>query len=664
MIRRLVRFLVLALPLPLFSGSIILVTLDTTRADHLSLYGYAQDTSPNLKAFAAKGRTFSNADSAVPLTLPSHYSILSGHVPWEQGLWLNGQRVEPGEDYLPVRLKHAGWRTGAMVSSGILDRGFGLAKGFDVYDDAVPSGGGELPKRSCSDTTRAARDFMRGAQPFFLWVHYFEPHAPYVPPDPYRSRFGLPYDAEIAAMDACLGDLLADAGPDTLVVIAGDHGEMLGEHGEAEHGVLLYQGALHVPLVVRGPGVAPGISNAAVTLPDIYSTLAAFAGLPLSPEKDGRDLRSPSLASVAQKAASIYGREVYGFLPVRAVTEEGSKLLAYGDTDLRLFDLRNDTAEQNNIFGGEAKTSRRLKTVLKDIRVPDSLSVSMTQEQKKTLSSLGYLSPSPQPALLMPPEEGLKAEAVYREAKERWDSGDLAGAVEKGEAVLKANPRHSEAMSMLGKIALQRGRSREAVNWFTRIAAQRPADAVSHLRLGQALRAGGEPGKAESELRAALKLNPRLSDGYGELAILLYDRKDAAGLTALKAAADAQAIRSAILFLCLGQMEADRGSWESAFAEFHEAFILEPAASDPLRGLAFVSLKQGKKTQALTYYRQLLRLEPSDPEANFAAGSLVYETGGNKAEALRHLQTALRACSGALCDAIRNQIKRVEAGNP
>jgi arylsulfatase A-like enzyme/Flp pilus assembly protein TadD len=656
--------LALGLALPLFSGSVLLVTLDTTRADHLSLYGYGQNTSPRLSAYAQKGRIFRRAYASVPLTLPAHYTILTGRNPWDHGLWLNGQRVEPGGNYLPVLMKQKGYRTGAFVSSAILYRGWGLGRGFDVYDDALPSRSGDLRERSCADTTKAALEFIRGKDPYFVWVHYFEPHMPYAPPAPYDTKFPQRYDGEIAAMDACLGELLDAVGPETLVVIMGDHGEMLGEHGEAEHGVLLYQGVVHVPLVLRGPGVVQGASDVPVSLADIYPTLLSIAGLTIPQGLEGRDLSSGDPAPAPVKAASIYGREVYGYLPSLAVVDGAYKLLAYGERDYRLFNLKQDASEKQNLFLKEQRLSRRMKTLVREIRLPDTLSVSLTEEQKKTLESLGYLAPAPQPSVLIAPEEGLKTEALLREAKERWSMFDLPGAAEKAREVLAGNGRHTEAMNLLAKVRMQQGRPGESAELFGRITALRPSDSYSHLYFGQALKASGEVEKGEREIRIALDMNPQLYDAYGDLAGILLARKDYAGLDALRAQAEAQTVEDPVLFQTLGQADLDRDRLDSAFTQFHRAMRLNPAASAPVRGLAFTSLRQEKKAQALVYFRQLLRLAPADPAANFAAGTLVYETGGNPNEALGLLRKALSGCSGALCDSVRAQLRRVEAGSP
>ncbi len=517
-----------------------------------------------------------------------------------------------------------------------------------------------MRERACRETTAAALEWLKTApRPFFLWVHYFEPHAPYRPPEPHRSAFADPYDGELAAMDACLGELLQALPPGSFVAVAGDHGEMLGEHGEAEHGILLYQGALRVPLVLAGPGVEPGRERRTVSLLDLFPTLLASQGLEVPPGRPGRDLRVPG-APAAVLASSLYGREVFGFLPSRAVVDGGFKLVAYGDSDLKLFDLRRDPQEGTDRLDREKRTARRLKGLLKDLPLPERLEVPLTSEERKTLASLGYLAPAKQ-GTLVHPEEGLKFEAEVARAKERLSMYDLQGAEAALDGVLKALPRHAEALNLLGKIRLQKGDAAGAMQTFGVVAALRPTDPVSHWRFAQALAAAGESARAEAELSAALALNPRLSEAYGELARLLLARKDGAALAALKARAEAQGVEDALLFTALAQWEAGQGRPEAAFALFHRAMRMEPANPVPLRGLARAALDQGRRQQALIYYRQALRLDPRDGESNFEAGRLIFELEGKRGEALQHFHRALAVCGDpARCAMVREWIAKIQ----
>jgi arylsulfatase A-like enzyme len=235
--------------------SILFVTLDTTRADAAGPEAVGV-TTPSFNALAARGRRFRWAYATVPQTLPSHTSMLTGLYPAGHGVHENARHVADAQTLISERLHAAGYRTAAFVSSFALARRFGLARGFDIYDDELPGG---RPERTAQETTDRVIEFLKQppAQPVFLWVHYYDPHFPYTPPEPFRSQYAKqPYYGEVASMDAQLGRLAAAfqqqvKGP-IAIVLAGDHGEGLGEHGEQQHGDLLYQATMHVPLLARG----------------------------------------------------------------------------------------------------------------------------------------------------------------------------------------------------------------------------------------------------------------------------------------------------------------------------------------------------------------------------------------------------------------------------
>ena len=269
--------------------SVLLITLDTTRADHINA------NTPTLLALRKSGIAFVNADSPVPLTLPAHSSILSGVIPPHHGLRNNGGGTFPSDrDTLATNFQHAGYRTGAFVGSFVLDHRFGLDRGFDVYDDEIP--------RDPADTALSMEAERRGSvvidralawlhqpdgRPFFAWVHLYDPHAPYAPPAPYPQT----YDGELAYTDAQVARLLgAIDRRHTIVAVVGDHGEGLGEHGELTHGLLLYEPTLHVPMIVGAPGGKPRVVREPVSTIDLAPTLASLAGVPMTGTLDGVDL--------------------------------------------------------------------------------------------------------------------------------------------------------------------------------------------------------------------------------------------------------------------------------------------------------------------------------------------------------------------------------------
>ena len=282
--------------------NLLLVTIDTLRADHLGAYGYAAAATPVLDGIARGGVRFENAQSAAPLTGPSHATILTGQYPPQHGVRENVNfLLDPSHVTLATRLKRRGYHTGAFVGAYPVAAAFGFGQDVDHFSEGLhPNPGiGQGAERPANEVADAAAAWVREApMPFFAWVHFYDPHAPYAPPPPFRERFAdRPYDGEIAFTDAQLGRILdvlraAGHGEDTLVIVLADHGEGLGEHDEGGHGILAYQSTLRVPLLVSGPGVAKGrIAKDAVGTIDVVPTVLALLGLDAAADLPGRSLR-------------------------------------------------------------------------------------------------------------------------------------------------------------------------------------------------------------------------------------------------------------------------------------------------------------------------------------------------------------------------------------
>ncbi|HZN53925.1 MAG TPA: sulfatase, partial [Candidatus Polarisedimenticolaceae bacterium] len=352
---------------------LVLITLDTVRADRLGCYGHKGGLTPNVDRLAARSVLFEDASAAVPITLPSHATLFTGRYPTSTGVRNNGTFVLPeGETTLAERLRERGWKTGAVVAAYPLQSRYGLAQGFDIYDEELPrtfSRGQPLPVHFNERDARAVTDRalevwkrLAGGRRF-LWVHYFDAHAPYAAPDPFGAAHReAPYEGEIAFVDAELGRLLAaiahDA-PDAWIVVTADHGEGLGEHGEKTHGVFLYESTLRVPLVIRAPGRWPEGRRvtAPVTLADVVPTLLSLAGMPAATGLDGENL-APLLEGATP------GRDVYAesYLPLlefrfSPLTMIRDGALKYIDAPVpELYDVRADPAESRNLADARADT--------------------------------------------------------------------------------------------------------------------------------------------------------------------------------------------------------------------------------------------------------------------------------------------------------------------
>lgn len=359
--------------------NVLLVTLDTVRADHLGCYGDAAAETPALDRLAAQGVRFAHASTPVPLTLPAHASLLSGLLPPHHGVRNNGAAALPaGTATLATRFAGSGYRTAAFVSAFVLDHRFGLQPGFEVYDDEVardPGAGWVLEATRPADQAvdRALAWLARAdARRFFLWVHLYDAHAPYSSPAELRRRHaGRPYDAAIAFDDQQAGRLLAEIdrrgwGKQTVVAVAADHGESLGEHGEATHGLLLYEPALAVPLLLRAPGLPIRVVATPVSLVDLAPTLAGLAGHPLAARAamaataarplDGRDLAGTLRAGQEPPRSDLYAEtrypEVFGWSPLAALRRRDLKYISAPRPEL--YDLASDPHEYANLAAAGA----------------------------------------------------------------------------------------------------------------------------------------------------------------------------------------------------------------------------------------------------------------------------------------------------------------------
>ncbi len=379
------------------SPSILLITLDTTRADALGLESDAVVT-PEMAALAARGLLFTQAYSTVPTTLPSHTSMMTGLYPAGHGIRENGRRVSEKLDLLSGSLKESHYTTAAFVSGFPLASEFGLARDFDLYDDEFGEGRTE---RTAGETTDRALAFLKtGKAPLFLWVHYFDPHEPYEPPEPFRTRYaGNPYLGEIVYMDEQVGRLVVGfnerlgAGAWRIVVV-GDHGESRGDHGETLHGNLLYQGAMRVPLILAGSEIEPGVVERAVSVRQIFGTVLDWAGM----GRQGgllEEVDEPVLAEAMKPYLQ------YGWQPQFMAVEDGIKVIRSGETEV--YDVRADPAEIENLAGQiELEPSlRQALSAYADEALSDrgAAGENLSQESREKLASLGYFGSEGRPAL-------------------------------------------------------------------------------------------------------------------------------------------------------------------------------------------------------------------------------------------------------------------------
>lgn len=470
--------------------SILLVTLDTTRADAIGPDAKGV-TTPAFNAIAARGRRFRQAYATVPETLPSHTSMMTGLYPAGHGVHENARAVPEGFMVLAERLKRSGYATAAFVSSFVLARQFGLAQGFDVYDDLRPSGTVERGSSHTADRALAYLAQAPASTPLFVWVHYFDPHAPYAPPEPFRTQYAVnPYLGEIAAMDVQLARIVqafeqhaAQGSLAAAIVIAGDHGEGLGAHGEPTHGNLLYQATMHVPLVVAGPGVAAGIDESPVSTRRIFHTVLDWAGL-------GAE---HSLRANNQQAAEVVLGEAmkpyleYGWQPQIMAVQGRQKAIFAGRTEL--FDVIADPAENNNLGTG-GNLPAAIRKALDDYPVPTPEAArapqNLSAEAQRNLASLGYVSASATPTVRKDaprPVDMAPLFARMEQASTLFVRGQYSQAIPVLKAILAKDPENLDATLRLATCYSSLGRQPEALEMFRKAAAVAPRSSDVRLYL-------------------------------------------------------------------------------------------------------------------------------------------------------------------------------------
>jgi arylsulfatase A-like enzyme len=396
---------------PVRPANLIVVTLDTTRADRLPAYGFAGVKTPATDRLASEGVVFDNAETVAPLTLTAHASLFTGLYPPHHGVRDNvAAPLSAAHVTLAEILRAHGFRTAAFVGSIVLAQDRGLARGFDVYGDGARTGAPAPRRRSADDVIDEALDWIRRLDhgPFFLWIHLYDAHAPQTLPVEFRRAYGDSYEGAIAYMDAQIGRLLDVLEQRRLfatsaVVIAGDHGESLGEHGEREHGIFLYEGATHVPLVVCAPGVIPGRAATVTSLADVLPTVLDVFGIAAPGVLDGRSLapvfRGMPLPERAVYAESMYAKR-FGWTPLRMMRDADFKYIAAPRPEL--YDLRADPFEQRDISSERPRLAAALRARLAAIEIgaatEDTAAASIDEETVRRIAALGYVSGGPSPA--------------------------------------------------------------------------------------------------------------------------------------------------------------------------------------------------------------------------------------------------------------------------
>jgi choline-sulfatase len=612
--------------------SVLLITLDTTRADHLGCYGAVTAATPRLDALARSGVRFDLALSPVPLTLPAHASILSGRVPRRHGIRDNaGFHLTDSVPLLTERFRDAGYATAAFVSAAVLDREGGLNRGFAIYDDTVRIGDRrtfDYQERAGSQTVDAALGSLPSLKPpFFLWVHLYDPHFPYVPPEPYKTRFAKhPYDGEIAFDDAQVGRLL-DAlrvdGETVVVAVAGDHGESLGDHGERTHGVFLYQSTQRVPLILYGRGVPVGRTiTVPVGLVDLAPTLLELAGLPALPDTDGRSLLPYLRGSAEQpndyEMETFYPSLSYGWAPLTALVSWPYKYIAAPRPEL--YELPTDPVETHDLTRDRparaADFTKALAARIGSGAAPRPDERDDSTERRERLASLGYVGGSPAPTGGgIDPKDGVGLLVDLDAARQDIQLGNPQAALPRLKRLLAANRGNVPARLALGQAQLATEQIDAAIATYRSVTKIAGTNALAWFDYGNALarRASSNDealASAKAAYEHALSLDPRHADTYLNYAALVAQRHHPDQAREVLSRGRRAGVEDPTLETEIGVLEIARHDAAAARAAFERALALDPRQPVALEGLGKIAYAVGDYAKSADLYARALKANP------------------------------------------------------
>lgn len=709
--------------------NLLIITLDTTRADRIGCYGNTRISTPTIDSLAASGVLFENAVASVPLTLPSHATLLTGLYPSVHGIHDNMlYRLSTTAVTLAEIMRENGYRTGAVVGAFVLDSIYGLDQGFDYYDDELPSPAGpakggsrddaenmiwmkQVAERPASLVTSRALAWLKenGGHRFFLWIHYYDPHFPYTPPPGFAQKYAdNPYDGEIAAVDRNMGRVieeLRDAAllDRTLIVVAGDHGESLGDHGEGTHSVFVYESTVKVPLIMRYPEALPQGARISqlVSTADVMPTVLEVLGIENGGRMSGVSLTGLFEGKIFEERfvylESLFPYLTYGWSELRGLRTSQWKYIRLPSPEL--YDVVRDPFEQRNLAGENTDIVSRLEAELEKLGSSDpadSISLAedaaLSREDRERLMALGYLSggvPERQEASLRDPKEMIRFHelivrgeqaiemGMYSDAQKYlleaaagdptnalarnllgmvyYQQGDLARSQEQLEKAIELNPKNlSDAHYNLGIVFSRLERHAEASVCYEKAFEIDPARGEYAVALGRTYAKLGEREQAEAAYGKAIELGYRtlpayLGRGSALAKLRRFDEAEDCYREALLLYAD-----SAELYNEYGNLMDLAMNFPEAIANYRKALSLDADHLKARYNLARLLAKTGKPDEAEAELVRILVKNPDQPETHYMLGEIAYRRG-EKEKARRYYTRYL--VLGTASEAVRAQVQ-------
>lgn len=676
--------------------NVLLITLDTTRWDRLGAYGDRSAATPNLDRLAGEGVVFEQMVAAAPLTLPAHSTIFTGLLPPRHGVRDNGGYVlDPQHTTLAASMKAAGRQTGAFVGAFVLDAKFGLDQGFETYHDKFDVARyrsvslGSIARRAGEVVDNAMPWLDRQAsRPFFAWLHFYDAHSPYDPPEPFRSRFlDRPYMGEIAYVDSQVGRVLqwldtrglADR---TIVVIIGDHGESLNEHGEGTHGLFIYEATTRVPFIVRAPysNVRARRVGSVVRGEDVMPTLLELVGRRPPEGIQGRSL-APLLAGASTDlnldaySESLYARNHYGWSELRALRSGRFKYIAA--THPELYDLERDPQEQRNLYDERKALADRMAVELRRLGAEQRGGVAgpsaVDPETRERLAALGYIGSFANTALengeaLPDPKDKIDIFNLMTSAHESNGLDETDAAIARLKTVVAQDPNILDAWVMLGneyarkqdfRTALQQykqalrinpdydlatinlanayralGQFEAAIVGYERYLEKDPKNALVRYQLGELYVDIGQLDRAEAAFRQALTDDTRVASARNALGVVAFKRGDLARAQQEIQAALAQKADVKLAHFNLALIAEQRGDVPTAIAEYQKEIDSQAGAYKAAFNLGKLREQMGDTAGQEAAFRKSIELNPRFAEGYFYLAKLYLDRGRQMDEAI------------------------------
>ena len=664
---------------PSFSGlrqgrdfNVIVITLDTTRADRLPCYGRQDVATPTLDAFAARGVRFENCYAQTPLTLPSHTTLMTGTLPLFHGIRDNGGFFVPEKLKTMAELfKDKGYETGAFIAAFVLDSKWGLNQGFDTYYDKFDMT--KFKRISLGTVQRPANEILDQALPwldarkdkkFFAWLHLYDPHTPYEPPPPYDKLYaGHPYLGEIAFADSQIARLwswLESNGllEKTFIVFAGDHGESLGEHQEQSHGFFIYQAAVHVPLIIVTPfPKLQGVVSPEVTgLVDVLPTVCDMAGLRVPSEVQGKSLL-PAFFGRRRKETPLaysetyYPRFHYGWSDLKSVQDGRYKLILAPVPEL--YDVATDPAEEKNLVYLEKpvyeKMSAEAEAFIKKagLNAYEMDTSKIDEETREKLSALGYVGSFADPAKLKGkklanPREKIVVYNALSEAREIGMNGKPEEAIKMIQAIIADDPDITDAYFSIGNIYFQEQKYREAVDYFKQVLGRKPDDSFAAINITLAYEGMGKFDEAERFVLDYLKNGFDVPQFYFMLGNMNYLQKKYDKAVPYFEKCIALNTESAGSYNVLAAIAIIKDDLPRAEENIRKAFEINPRLSNAHFNKAQIAEKRGRPDEAEREYLSELEISPKHFKSMYNLSRL-YRTEGREAQEADYLNRCLEA---------------------